>query len=50
MTAPADLTILNREMMFEEFLAWAEAVPKEAGRFEQQVPGPEVDLLETLVG
>jgi Uma2 family endonuclease len=34
MTDPAEITIPDREMTFEEFLAWAETVPKEAGRFE----------------
>jgi Uma2 family endonuclease len=34
MTNPAEITIPDREMTFEEFLAWAETVPKEAGRFE----------------
>lgn len=34
MTDPAEMTIPDREMTFEEFLAWAETVPKEAGRFE----------------
>ena len=32
MTDPAEITIPDREMTFEEFLAWAETVPKEAGR------------------
>jgi Uma2 family endonuclease len=34
MSDPAEITIPDREMTFEEFLAWAEQVPKEAGRFE----------------
>ena len=34
MTDPAEITIPDREMTLEEFLAWAETVPKEAGRFE----------------
>ncbi len=34
MSDPAEITIPDREMTFEEFLAWAETVPKEAGRFE----------------
>lgn len=34
MSEPAEIIIPDREMTFEEFLAWAETVPKEAGRFE----------------
>jgi Uma2 family endonuclease len=34
MSEPAEITIPDRTMTFEEFLAWAETVPKEAGRFE----------------
>lgn len=34
MSDPAEIVIPDREMTFEEFLAWAETVPKEAGRFE----------------
>ncbi|MEQ1710717.1 MAG: Uma2 family endonuclease, partial [Hyphomicrobium sp.] len=34
MSEPAEIIIPDRTMTFEEFLAWAESVPKEAGRFE----------------
>lgn len=34
MSETAEITIPDRTMTFEEFLAWAETVPKEAGRFE----------------
>lgn len=34
MSDPAEIAIPDRTMTFEEFLAWAETVPKEAGRFE----------------
>ena len=34
MTDPAEISIPERLMTFEEFLAWYEALPKEAGRFE----------------
>ncbi len=34
MTELAEITLPDRDMTFEEFLAWAETMPKEAGRFE----------------
>lgn len=34
MSTPAEIVVPDRIMTFEEFLAWAETVPKEAGRFE----------------
>ncbi len=34
MSTSAEIAVPDRIMTFEEFLAWAESVPKEAGRFE----------------
>lgn len=34
MSNVADIAIPDRPMTFDEYLAWAETVPKEAGRFE----------------
>lgn len=34
MSEPAEIVLPDRDMTFEEFLAWAEDMPKEAGRFE----------------
>ena len=34
MSDPAEIAIPEREMTLDEFLAWSETVPKEAGRFE----------------
>ena len=34
MTTTTEIAIPDRQMSLEEFLAWAESVPKEAGRFE----------------
>lgn len=34
MSEPAEIVLPDRDMTFEEFLAWAETMPKEAGRFE----------------